>query len=165
MADVLKAALAYATKLNYKVIPLYSIKNGKCTCGNTNCNSPGKHPRIEQWGQRSSGDPAQISTWFDRWPESNIGVVTGARSGFIVLDIDTKRGGDDSLYQLEKELGKLPDTVTQLTGGGGRRQARDQHGQRSRQMSRTEFFRPNPSSSRSVDAGSVDHRSPSTRYR
>jgi putative DNA primase/helicase len=37
-----------------------------------------------------------------------------------VLDIDPRNGGSQRLRQLKKELGSLPDTVTALTGGGGR---------------------------------------------
>ena len=38
-----EAALAYA-KNGCRVLPLYSIKKGKCTCGK-NHPRPGKHPR------------------------------------------------------------------------------------------------------------------------
>jgi putative DNA primase/helicase len=41
-------------------------------------------------------------------------------SGFDVLDVDPRHGGDESLAKLEAEHGKLPDTVEALTGGGGR---------------------------------------------
>jgi putative DNA primase/helicase len=47
-------------------------------------------------------------------------VATGQVSGFFVLDIDPRHGGDDSLAALEKQYGALPMTVIQQTGGGGR---------------------------------------------
>jgi hypothetical protein len=37
-----------------------------------------------------------------------------------VLDVDPRNGGDDSLAQLERELGPLPATMSVKTGGGGR---------------------------------------------
>jgi putative DNA primase/helicase len=41
-------------------------------------------------------------------------------SGFDVLDIDPRHGGNISLEELEAQHNKLPETVEQLTGGGGR---------------------------------------------
>src|SRR5262249_45455467 len=41
-------------------------------------------------------------------------------SGIVVLDIDPRNGGDDTLDELEAEHGKLPQTVEVITGGGGR---------------------------------------------
>jgi len=43
-----------------------------------------------------------------------------SESGILVLDIDPRNGGAETLARLKKELGPLPDTVTALTGGGGR---------------------------------------------
>jgi putative DNA primase/helicase len=50
----------------------------------------------------------------------NLGVVTGAPSNQIVLDVDPATGGDETLRDLERAHGALPDTVIVLTGGGGR---------------------------------------------
>jgi putative DNA primase/helicase len=41
-------------------------------------------------------------------------------SGLVVLDIDAKSNGEESLFALEAEHGQLPSTLTALTGGGGR---------------------------------------------
>lgn len=61
-----------------------------------------------------------IRQWWSIEPEANVGIVTGARAGFWVLDIDAGHGGDESLDELTQRNGKLPDTVESLTGGGGR---------------------------------------------
>jgi hypothetical protein len=50
----------------------------------------------------------------------NIGVPMGAASGAFALDVDVPKGGDDSLRDLERVHGPLPETVVALTGGGGR---------------------------------------------
>ena len=118
-SDTLKAALIYAVKMNWSVLPLHSIKAGKCTCGRVECSSPGKHPLICNGVRGATKDPRVIKQWFTRWPFANIGIATGEDSGFFVLDIDGEIGGD-SLRELEAEHGKLPDTVEQITGGGGR---------------------------------------------
>ena len=61
-----------------------------------------------------------IRAWWRRWPEANVGIATGAVSGFIVLDVDPANGGDNTLAELRARNGELPDTVEALTGGGGR---------------------------------------------
>ena len=48
-----------------------------------------------------------------------MGVATGAASGFFVLDVDGEIGVE-SLRELEARHGRLPDTVEQITGSGGR---------------------------------------------
>lgn len=53
------------------------------------------------------------------WPHANIGIATGAKSGFIVLDIDTRHGGKESLRALTEKYGLFPERIYQRTGGGG----------------------------------------------
>lgn len=52
--------------------------------------------------------------------DENVGIMTGAKSGIVVLDIDITHGGEDALAELEKQYGKLPLTPTVKTGSGGR---------------------------------------------
>ena len=108
-------------KRGWKVFPCHSFsEEGRCSCGDGGCGSPGKHPRTEHGHQDATTDEANINDWFSRWPAANLGVATGAISGFDVLDVDPRHGGDDSIKDLEAEHGALPDTAEQLTGGGGR---------------------------------------------
>lgn len=67
---------------------------------------------------RASAD--EVSGWFSRWPNANIGIVTGEISNLVVLDIDPNHGGDVSLARLERRFGPLPETIEAATGGGGR---------------------------------------------
>ena len=113
------AAERYA-QLSWYVLPVYGIVEGQCTCGKgESCPHPGKHPRIPGWQNQATTDAATIRRWWKTWPSANIGVVAG-KSGLVVLDIDPKHGGDDSLDKLMAEHGALPDTREQITGGGGR---------------------------------------------
>ncbi|NLA68296.1 MAG: DUF3987 domain-containing protein [Gammaproteobacteria bacterium] len=108
--------------LGWAVVPLYGLIAGKCACGGAECKSPGKHPHrdlVPHGVHDSSKDPARITDWFTRVPQANIGIATGAPSGFDALDVDPRNGGDDTLADAEHKHGKLPDTALQLTGGGG----------------------------------------------
>ncbi len=116
---LLSAALDYAGR-GWQVIPLHSIRDGRCTCGKSACKSRGKHPRTLHGLSDASTDPELIRRWWKQWPDANVGIVTGAGSGLIGLDVDPRHGGDESLADLEVQHGRLPATVESLTGGGGR---------------------------------------------
>jgi len=55
-----------------------------------------------------------------RHPKANVAIRTGRQSGLVVLDVDPRHGGDDALYELEREYAPLPTTPEVRTGGGGR---------------------------------------------
>lgn len=113
----LRVWLPYADRGMY-VFPVFSIDgNGRCMCYEPDCTHPGKHPRIKDWENAASCDPAVIIKWANRWPGSNVGWAIG-RNGLCALDQDPRNGGDESFARLEKDLG-LIDTVRQKTGGGG----------------------------------------------
>lgn len=111
-------ALGYA-KVGWKVLPLHSVSNEHCSCGRPDCNSQGKHPRIRDWRNQATNQERQVFDWWQQWPGANIGLATGHASGFVVLDIDPRHGGDQSLMELQREFGDLPQTVVAKTGGGG----------------------------------------------
>ena len=98
---LLKSALKYVEVLHWSVIPVH-----------------GKLPLTEHGALDASLDPAQIREWWKQWPNANIALATGIN--FWVLDQDAKTGGNYSLEDLEEKHGRLPDTVQQMTGGGGR---------------------------------------------
>ena len=116
---ILEAALNYAKK-DFYVLPLHGIRKDKsCTCSRPDCSSPGKHPRINDWQNKASKTPNTIKGWFKRWPESNVGILTGSKCKLLVWDVDPRNGGNESFSELENTHGKLPDTPEVLTGGGG----------------------------------------------
>jgi hypothetical protein len=75
--------------------------------------------RWEQY-QQQCADAETLARWMRRWPLLNIGIVTGAVSGLVVLDLDRRHGGFENLATLERLHGTLPATVEAETGGGGR---------------------------------------------
>src|SRR5262249_38798879 len=99
----LEHALAYA-RLGWPVFPV------KIT----------KRPYTTHGFKDASLDEEQIKAWWKSWPFAGIGCSTGQVSGFWVLDIDPRHGGDLSLETLIQAYGVLPDTRESRTGGGGR---------------------------------------------
>lgn len=81
----------------------------------------GKRP-IAPWLEYQSrlATEKEVEAWFGGRRNPNLGIVTGALSNLVVLDIDARHGGSQSLALLELEHGTLPDTVEAQTGGGGR---------------------------------------------
>lgn len=81
----------------------------------------GKRPLV-RWESFQTRLPTleELAGWLRRWPDANLGVVTGHMAGLVVLDIDPPHQGDDSLLELERVHGTLPQTIEALTGSGGR---------------------------------------------
>jgi len=112
-------------ELGLAVLPLHRPveRSGSrvCSCGKANCPSPAKHPvgKLVPCGLLdASRDPQRIASWFGREPW-NIGIATGAASGIVVVDIDPRHGGDETIAKLEVAHGRLPLTWRFLSGGGG----------------------------------------------
>jgi putative DNA primase/helicase len=125
---LLTAAAGYA-QLGWQVLPLHHIRgDGNCSCGKNGC-AAGKHPVHERWHSHASADPNTVAYWWRRPPEgsaleewfprANIGVLTGERSGIVVIDIDPGNGGEGSLAAIEAEHGPFPLTRRHETGSGG----------------------------------------------
>ena len=113
-------ALRYA-RLGLHVVPLHTIVAGHCSCNDgSDCSRPGKHPITRHGVKDATTKRSQIRNWWTASPNANIGIATGRESGIIVLDIDPRNGGDKNLERVKARLGSLPETVTALTGGGGR---------------------------------------------
>jgi Bifunctional DNA primase/polymerase, N-terminal/Protein of unknown function (DUF3987)/Primase C terminal 1 (PriCT-1) len=113
----LRAALRYAAR-GWAVLPIYGFKGGKCACGKPDCPSPGKHPRTKRGVKEATTDAQKIREWWTEWPNASIGIATGRISELLVLDVDPRNGGDDSLERMLGGKG-LPKTPTVQTGGSG----------------------------------------------
>jgi len=80
----------------------------------------GKKPLTDHGFKDATTSPDLISNWWRRWPAANVGVATGRASQLLVIDVDPRNGGDETLEELEAQLGPLEARVEALTGGGGR---------------------------------------------
>ena len=100
MSDLLAAALDYAAR----GLPVFP------------CMPRGKTPAVARGFHAATTNPATIRRyWTD--PDRNIGIPTGASSGFWVLDIDGAEG-EASLRALETKHGAIPKTRTVITSRG-----------------------------------------------
>lgn len=106
-ASTRDAAIAFASA-GWEVFPL----NGKipAICGG--------HGVLD-----ATTDPTQIKSWWEQYPDANVGVRVP--KDMVVLDVDGPNRrphpgkGLDALAQAEAEHGPLPTTLTQITGSGG----------------------------------------------
>lgn len=114
------AALECARR-GWAVFPVFGLRApGRCECPILACRSVAKHPMTRHGLRDATKDEAAIRANWTAAPRANIGIATGAASGFWVLDVDADKGGFESLARLEGENGPLPATRTVKTGGGGR---------------------------------------------
>lgn len=109
-------AVSYAAG-GLAVLPLHTIRNGRCTCNRDCGKNIGKHPLIAHGKDAATSDPEQVAEWTARWPWCNWGIRPPV--GVIVLDVDPRNHGDTALLALTEQHGKLPETLTARTGGGG----------------------------------------------
>lgn len=82
-----------------------------------------KVPLLKGGFHAATTDEQQISVWWQRWPDANIGIPTGATSGWIALDVDPRHGGWASFKALRSLAAHvqvdLLATCCQRSGGGG----------------------------------------------
>lgn len=75
-----------------------------------------KRPIIKNWSKIQSNDET-----LDEFKDtSNIGIIMGATSNLVCIDVDVKNAdGVATLEKLEEQLGELPQTVMSETPSGG----------------------------------------------
>lgn len=109
--QALYAALYYAA-LGLPVFPVKIVvdKTGK----------EQKTPCIKDWPNAASTDSAVVARWWTELaPGAMVGVVTGHRSGWGVIDVDCKNGGGgyDSLQRLADEIAPPASNARELAFG------------------------------------------------
>jgi hypothetical protein len=73
------------------------------------CVPGGKRPLTAHGFLEATADRAMVTSWWDRWPEANIGVPTGAVSGVDVVDVDVHSAGTGFAYFEEARRAGLVD--------------------------------------------------------
>ncbi len=98
-ASLWEAALDYAAR-GFRVVPLHfpveQVRDGGrvvgCSCGDRACAAIGKHPLTPHGLRDATRERAWLQWHWRRWPQANIGLVTGEVAD--VLDIDGPAGRD-----------------------------------------------------------------------
>ena len=114
----LAAALAYH-RLGWSVVPLCPPDHRRCTASHVeHCGNPGKVPLI-LWApfQKRPAPASTVRTWWQTWPNANVGVATGPASRLVGIDVDGEPG-EDLLNQWAGGE-ELPPTLRFLTGRPG----------------------------------------------
>jgi hypothetical protein len=80
-----------------------------------------KKPLVERGFLCATTDEAQIRSWWERWPQAEIGVACGA-SGLAVVDLDVGKGKDGvaSFHRLCDDHGRHGCGLVAITPRGGR---------------------------------------------
>ena len=99
--------------LGFKIFPLYGNVLNQCSCKKSDCSSPAKHPIIFNSFRSATNNLQTISYWLKRFPFCNFAVATGRPSNIVVLDIDLRKDGHQSIKDIT-----IPLTYTVLTGNG-----------------------------------------------
>lgn len=102
MTQLREAALAYAQR-GWAVFPLQRRS---------------KEPAVAGAYKAATTDVGQVSTWWHRWPDANIGLATGAVSGLWVLDIDGPEGEASFAALVQEHGNELVETRMASTGKG-----------------------------------------------
>lgn len=103
MNKTLSSAIEYAAR----GWPCHPLKPGE------------KLPILKGWPTEASCDRHLLEEWFPEGTDRNLGIITGERSGLIVIDVDPRSGGEASFAEAEANFGKLPPTARVTTGSGG----------------------------------------------
>lgn len=119
MSVLLEAARRYHA-LGWAVVPLHTPSARGCSCRKAaRCPSAGKHPRLEWKGyQHRRPSAVELERWWCEWPDANLGVLTGVISGLVVLDVDARSGGLETLHELDARGLWMPDDNPLVATGG-----------------------------------------------
>jgi hypothetical protein len=116
--ELLTAALDLAGR-GWHVFPLHHVEEQRCSCGDLQCKSQGKHPRTPNGLKDGTSDGETVRSWWARWPSANVGVCTGPESGVWMLGPDGEEG-IKALAELVRKYAGLPRTPRARSGSGGR---------------------------------------------
>lgn len=76
-----------------------------------------KHPPPKGWQARATLNPDVAEEWWTARPQRNIGLKMGGNR--FGVDVDTRKGGSDTIAQLEVDGREFPRTTRQRTPSGG----------------------------------------------
>lgn len=105
---MLKVALWYRNKMNFSIIPI------------RNDGSKKPHIKWSEW-QSNIASEAQIKTWWQKWPNASIGIVTGSLSNLTVLDFDWHKMTQEQIKEVDKKFPSVATPTATSPNGGEHR--------------------------------------------
>lgn len=84
------------------------------------CRARGKEPLTEHGFKDATTNTDVIRGMWKHWPDANVAIRTGSVSNLLVVDVDPRNGGSESLAELEENHGSLPTDYVVETSDGGR---------------------------------------------
>ena len=87
------------------LLPRYGKVDGQCTCGNENCERPGRHSPRGISTADADTDPPVIRRWWKKWPDAWPGIVIGGELGIIAV-VSEGAAGEATERKL-RERGKI----------------------------------------------------------
>ena len=113
------AALYWVLAHNLRIVPCFWTEGGVCVCFRAEkCDRPGKHPRADHGHLEASTDLQAITQHWAEFPAANIAMPCRLNNR-VVIDIDPKNGGIESIIKLEEKIGPLVSPWTFVSGSGG----------------------------------------------
>lgn len=101
-----------------RIMALWPIKDGECSCGDPSCSMPGKHPLASNWQHSPmwSEDQLEVMEEMDQFA-TGYGVLT---EGLLVVDVDERNGGAASYEKLVQDVPEVASAgLIVRTGSGG----------------------------------------------
>lgn len=103
-----------------RITPIFAFQGKVCGCGDSECPAAGKHPYKNGWQNTALADDGVMEIWQEMHKCNSLGWVLDEEH--IVIDVDKRSGGLESLEKLQKDLNvDLFDQCNAVvkTGGGG----------------------------------------------
>lgn len=120
MSNELEIIRDYADA-GFRVFPLWGIEaGGTCECGDPECAAVGKHPRTGSWQHTPQWSEEQLDAMLEYTISTGFGVALDPHH--LVVDVDPRNGGFESLAALNAELCidlLATSSFVVKTGGGG----------------------------------------------
>jgi hypothetical protein len=101
--------------LNY---PIADSNGVKCSCGDAQCQSVGKHPLIKRFKTLDFSNPATYKQMRQFWQKDkvlNVGLLTDS---FSVIDVDFRNAGHYSLGCLQETYEEISNSLSVSSGDG-----------------------------------------------
>ena len=102
----LKALALLCGSNRLPVVALHGVVNGRCTCGDQNCDQLGRHPRTSI--ADATTDRSMIERLWTSWPNAGVGLAMGAKGDMFAVVTE----GDAGEEQLKLLIQTPPRTIT-----------------------------------------------------